>query len=109
MHSRRPPVGPVGIDVERPRGTLSYALVADEYGRAGDELAHLVLALAAERAIERILGIASADLAHSWLSRRPRTAFCPLFPARAAAYALPPLRNRCIDRGFPPGPAAPGG
>jgi hypothetical protein len=22
MHSRRPPVGPVGIDVERPRGTL---------------------------------------------------------------------------------------
>src|SRR5215471_338566 len=40
------------------------ALVADEYGRAGDELAHLVLALAAERAVERILGIAAADLAH---------------------------------------------
>ena len=31
------------------------ALVADENGRAGDELAHLVLALAAERAVERIL------------------------------------------------------
>jgi hypothetical protein len=40
------------------------ALLADKHGRAGDELAHLVLALAAERAVERILGIASADLAH---------------------------------------------
>src|SRR2546421_10802809 len=40
------------------------ALIADEYGRAGDELAHLVLALAAERAVERILGFAAANLAH---------------------------------------------
>src|SRR6516225_8744880 len=40
------------------------ALVADEYGRAGDELAHLVLALAAKRAVERILGFAAADLGH---------------------------------------------
>src|SRR5262249_20128036 len=40
------------------------ALVADEYGRAGDELAQLVLALAAERAVKGILGIATADLAH---------------------------------------------
>src|SRR5262249_22740763 len=40
------------------------ALVANEHGRAGDELAHLVLALAAERAVERILGIATADLLH---------------------------------------------
>src|SRR5205807_4846728 len=40
------------------------ALVADEHRRAGDELAHLVLALAAERAIERVLRIAAADLAH---------------------------------------------
>src|SRR5262249_41613291 len=61
------------------------AFVADEYGRAGDELAHLVLAVAAERAVERILGIAAADLAHlrnqssppscstgkSWLHFRP--------------------------------------
>src|SRR5260370_33846458 len=39
-------------------------LVADKYGRAGDELAHLVLDLAAERAVERILGFAAADLAH---------------------------------------------
>src|SRR5262249_20503571 len=57
----------------RPRGFILLAdnvhaqldaLVADEYGRAGDELAHLVLALATERAVQRILGIASADLAH---------------------------------------------
>src|SRR5262249_39572931 len=40
------------------------ALVADKYGRTGDELAHLVLALAAERAVERILGFAVADLVH---------------------------------------------
>ena len=37
------------------------ALVANEYGWAGDELAHLVLALAAERAIERILRVATAS------------------------------------------------
>ena len=40
------------------------ALVANEDGRPGDELAHLVLALAAERAVERVLGIAAANLAH---------------------------------------------
>src|SRR5262249_50614032 len=40
------------------------ASVADKYGRAGDELAPLVLALAGERAVERILGFAAADLAH---------------------------------------------
>jgi hypothetical protein len=40
------------------------ALVTDKHGWAGDELAHLVLALAAERAVEHILRIASADLAH---------------------------------------------
>src|SRR2546425_2683712 len=44
------------------------AFVADKYSRAGDELAHLVLALAAERAVERILGIAAADLAHLRIS-----------------------------------------
>src|SRR5208282_938435 len=43
------------------------ALVANENGRPGDELAHLVLALTAERAVERILGIAAANLAHSSL------------------------------------------
>src|ERR1700720_4730529 len=47
------------------------ALVADKYGRAGDELAHLVLALAAERAIERVLGLAASDLAHPALRALP--------------------------------------
>src|ERR1700726_1820232 len=41
------------------------ALVANEYGRPGNELAHFVLALAAERAVERVLRIAAANLAHS--------------------------------------------
>src|ERR1700693_3594833 len=40
------------------------ALGANEDGRPGNELAHLVLALAAERAGERVLRIAAADLAH---------------------------------------------
>src|SRR5262249_33971909 len=42
------------------------ALVADEDRRPGDELAHLVLALAAERAIKRVLGIVAADFTHSF-------------------------------------------
>src|SRR5439155_25380268 len=42
------------------------ALVADKDGRSGNELAHLVLALAAERTVERVLGVATADLAHSF-------------------------------------------
>ena len=41
------------------------AFIADEYGRARDKLAHLVLALAAERAVQGVLGVASAHLAHS--------------------------------------------
>src|ERR1700726_1884089 len=40
------------------------AFVTNEDGRPGNELAHLVLALAAERAVERVLRIAAADLAH---------------------------------------------
>ena len=35
------------------------ALVADEHSRARDELAHLVLALAAERTIESVLGLSA--------------------------------------------------
>src|SRR5271156_2582340 len=41
------------------------AFVAYEDGRPGDELAHLVLALTAERAVEGVLRIAVANLAHS--------------------------------------------
>src|SRR5260370_20211971 len=57
-------------------------LVADKYGRTGDELAHLVLALAAERAVERVLRFAAANLAHSISPPAGR-------PARDPA-ALPP-------------------
>jgi len=49
------------------------AFVADEHRRAGDELAHFVLALAAERAIQGVLGIAAADFAHSALRHSVRT------------------------------------
>ena len=41
------------------------AFVANEDGWPGNELAHLVLALAAERAVERVLRIAAAALTHS--------------------------------------------
>src|SRR6202035_2234674 len=41
------------------------ALVADEHRRSGDELAHLVLALTAERTVQSVLGITAADFAHS--------------------------------------------
>ena len=41
------------------------ALVANEDGRPRNQLADLVLALAAERTVERVLGIAAADFAHS--------------------------------------------
>src|SRR6201999_651383 len=50
------------------------ALIADEHGRDGNELAPLVLALAAERAVERILGTATADFAHPSSLLTPRKA-----------------------------------
>src|SRR4029079_18313790 len=40
------------------------AFVADEYGRPGDEFAHFMLALAAERAVQRVFAIAGTTLAH---------------------------------------------
>src|ERR1700722_877920 len=67
------------------------AFVANEYGRPGNELAHLVLALAAERAVERVLRIAAANLAHS----EPPSKTPPCSPilsvsnfARSGIYAL---------------------
>src|ERR1700748_1687363 len=44
------------------------AFIADKHRRPRDELADLMLALAAERAIERVLRIAACNLAHSCLS-----------------------------------------
>jgi hypothetical protein len=48
------------------------AFVADEDRRPGDQLPDLVLALAAERTIERVLGLAAARLTHRH-SRAPST------------------------------------
>ena len=49
------------------------ALVADEHRRAGDELAHLVLALAAERAIQQlaVVALAARIIAHSTSFLKP--------------------------------------
>src|SRR5262249_33906191 len=40
------------------------ALVADEHRRSGDQLADLVLALAAARAVQRVFGVTAAGLGH---------------------------------------------
>src|SRR6202022_5162287 len=40
------------------------AFIADEHGRAGDQLSDLVLALAAERAVERVFRVAAAGFGH---------------------------------------------
>jgi hypothetical protein len=40
------------------------AFIADEHGRTGDKLAHLMLALSAEGAVEGIARFAAARLAH---------------------------------------------
>ena len=58
------------------------AFVADEDGGTGNKLAHLVLALAAERAIKRVLRIPAADLAHSYL-RPTRPRLSPIWAAPA--------------------------
>src|ERR1700722_12608134 len=42
----------------------SHTLIADEDRRASNELAHLMLALPAERTKERLLGIRTATLVH---------------------------------------------
>src|SRR5712672_2401750 len=81
------------------------AFVANEHGRTGNQLAHLVLVLAAERAVERILRIAAGDLAHPCFpskrpggrSNEPFIAHRPSFPsaqrwcrARRVSARLPP-------------------
>jgi hypothetical protein len=43
------------------------AFIADEHRRPRDELPDLMLALPAERAVERVLCIAARELAHSYL------------------------------------------
>ena len=79
------------------------ALVADEHGRAGDELAHLVLALAAERTIERVLGVAAADLAHTVASSsfQVRRRSGAARRAQGRSIAGPALRNRSVKATHP--------
>ena len=87
------------------------AFVADEHRRAGDELAHLVLALAAERAVERVLRVVAASLAHDLspiasanpalptplilqvTARRPKKRYPT--PRHRAARDRSPLESRC--------------
>src|SRR5439155_1574960 len=66
------------------------ALVADEYGWTRDEFADFVLALSTERAIQRVLGVARANLTHSCL----RPPFDPL-PDRPIPALTPDLK---VDR-----------
>src|SRR6516164_5377047 len=64
------------------------ALVADKYGRPRNELAYLALALAAERAVERVLR-AVADLAHFRVPRcEPSQSPRRINQARARSYSL---------------------
>ncbi len=70
------------------------AFIADEHGRAGDQLADLVLALAAERAVEGVLGVAAADLAHPSLRHRSAAGTPSRRPSRLAASTDP---SRSID------------
>ena len=42
------------------------AFVANEHRRTRNQLANLMLALAAERAVERVFRVAAADFAHCW-------------------------------------------
>src|SRR5580704_18088100 len=70
------------------------ALGANEDRRSGNELAHLVLALAAERAVERVLRFAAADLAHFRAPDNMRIiASLPRTPNQACALSLS-LRGR---------------
>src|SRR6202035_3749222 len=71
------------------------ALVADEHGRPGNELAHLVLALAAERAVQSVLRV--ADLAaHSIISASLSSAGTGPHP-RPIMLLAPALRIRSAE------------
>src|SRR6202044_900384 len=64
------------------------ALVAYKDGRPGNELAYLVLAFAAERAVQRILRIDAADLAHFRAALRDATSSSVGHFAHLTIYAL---------------------
>src|ERR1700761_6376765 len=64
------------------------AFIADENRRTRDQLAHLMLALAAKGARTLVLGSAAAGLAH----RLPPGPFDPFFPPSWADRTLQPNR-----------------
>ena len=71
------------------------ALVADEYGRSGNELSHLMLTLAAERTVERVLGLATTDLAHLRIPTRYESSqSSPLMSLRHHGQRPTPTRRR---------------
>src|SRR5262249_44966590 len=75
----------------------------DEHRRASNELAYLVLALATERAVQRVLGVATANFAHSISpSARPRRPnLWAREPVRFPTITRPPLRVRSMDATHP--------
>ncbi len=76
------------------------ALVADEHRRAGDELAHLVLALAAERAVKQLLA-GGGLLRH--LGRAPWSSGpCPRGRTLPRLRPTGNCRGRCPWRWSPP-------
>jgi hypothetical protein len=85
-------------------------LIADEHRRPGDELAHFVLALAAEGAIERVLRIVAADFTHSIapVDSASRTRLLTWRP-RASLNSHPcPFRHDRPSRTMPPVPRSAG-
>jgi hypothetical protein len=64
------------------------AFIANEHRRSRDELAHLMLALSAERTIQSALGIAARGFRHGRFSRYGGDGYCRERPL--LAYTPPP-------------------
>src|SRR6516225_2235975 len=77
------------------------AFIADEHRRPRDELAHLVLALAAERAIERTLRIAACDFSHSCLLLPPAPSISYVLEFRQHNADTMPAIQQYPERGGP--------
>ena len=74
------------------------AFIADEHGRPSDQLPDLVLALAAKRAVERILRVATAGFGHrhsvaGWTARAAR--FRPRYRCRSSGRSTDSVNHMC--------------
>ena len=80
------------------------AFIADEDGRAGDELPDLVLALAAEGAVERVLRVAAAGLGHrhSVAGRRVRPPRRSRRPGRRAGHCRAAAQSTTVHHHHAP-------